>query len=156
MTRRTKAAFTWIVGLLRKNKIPFQIFGGFAANIYGSNRALVDIDIEIPESRFSDIIPEIKRYIIEGPERYKDENFDVFYLSLIYKGQEIDICGIETQRLFNQKTGKWFKRNIDLTRANRKKVFSLFVPVIPRKDLISYKKKLGRDMDVQDVQALSG
>lgn len=45
MTKNTKEALKWMVSILRKYKIPFQISGGLAAKIYGSDRKLADIDI---------------------------------------------------------------------------------------------------------------
>ena len=75
--RDTEAAFKWIVGLLQKYSIPFQISGGFAAKLYGSNRELADIDIGIPDSRFEDIYEEIKPYLIYGPEHYLDDEWDL-------------------------------------------------------------------------------
>jgi hypothetical protein len=153
--RKTKEAFTWIVGLLREHKIPFQISGGFAANIYGSNRPLADIDIEIPDEKIFEIQKRIKKFIIYGPKRYKDDEFDLLLMTLKYKGQEIDICGINSQKLFNKKTMKWNPERIDLSKATKKKVYNLIVPIISLKDLITYKKKISRDVDIQDVKALS-
>lgn len=153
--RKTKEAFTWIVGLLREHKIPFHISGGFAANIYGSNRPLADVDIEIPDEKIFEIQNDVKKFIIYGPKRYKDKEFDLLLLTLKYKGQEIDICGINSQKLFNKKTNKWNTERIDLSKATKKKVHNLIVPIIPLKDLISYKKKISRDVDIQDVKALS-
>jgi len=72
MKNKSKKAFKWIITVLRKNKIPFRITGGFAAKIYGSQRELADIDIEIPDSYFDKILPEVKKYIIFGPAKYKD------------------------------------------------------------------------------------
>jgi hypothetical protein len=110
--RKTKEAFTWIVGLLRKHKIPFHISGGFAANIYGSNRPLVDI--EIPDKKIFEIQNDVKKFIIYGPKRYKDKEFDLLRMTLKYKGQEIDICGINSQKLFDKKANKWNTERIYL------------------------------------------
>jgi hypothetical protein len=62
--RQTKEALHWIVGILRKHKIPFQITGGFAANIYGSTRLLADIDIDLPDKDIFDILPKVQKYVI--------------------------------------------------------------------------------------------
>jgi len=155
MSKKTKEAFTWIIGILRQHRIPFHISGGFAANIYGSKRPLADIDIEVPDNKISIIKDDVKGFIIYGPKRYKDERFDLLLMTLRYKGQEIDICGIDSQKLFNKKTGKWEKESIDLSKATRKKAYGHLVPIIPLKNLIRYKKKIARDVDRKDVNALS-
>ena len=155
MTRKTEEAFTWIVQVLRDHKIPFQISGGFAANIYGSSRPLADIDIEIPDEKVYCIQEVVKRFIIYGPTRYKDKEFDLLLMTLKYKGQEIDICGVTSQKVFDKKTKKWSSERVDFSKVKRKKAFNLLVPVIPLKRLISYKKKILRDVDIQDIQALS-
>lgn len=49
---KVKEALSWITNLLQKYNIPFQIAGGLAAQAYGSNRKLHDIDIDIPEIDF--------------------------------------------------------------------------------------------------------
>lgn len=132
-----------------------MISGGFAANIYGSNRRLADIDIEIPDKKIYEIQRDVNKFIIFGPKRYKDREFDLLLMTLKFKAQEIDICGINSQRLFNKKTKKWDTKRIDLSKATKKKTYNLIVPVMPLKDLISYKKKISRDVDIQDIMALS-
>jgi|SRR3989344_781675 len=117
--RKTKEAFTWIIGLLKEHKIPFQITGGFAANIYGSNRVLADIDIGIPDEKIFEIQNIVKKFIIYGPKRYKDNVFDLLLMTLKYKGQEIDIYGINSERLFNKKTNKWNNARINLSKTTK-------------------------------------
>lgn len=155
MVRKTKEAFTWIINILRKNKIPFQIVGGFAANIYGSKRPLADIDIEIPDKQVLKIKNSVKKYIIYGPKQYKDKEFDLLLMTLKYKGQEIELCGIDSEKLFNKKRGKWEKESINLSKAIRKKVYNHIVPIIPINMLINYKKKIARVVDIKDINALS-
>lgn len=57
-------ALRWIVDVLRKHDIPFQITGGFAAHIYGATRPIADIDLDIPEGALEKILPEIQKYAI--------------------------------------------------------------------------------------------
>lgn len=153
--KNVKDAFLWILGILRKYKIPFQITGGFAANIYGSDRPLADIDIDIPDGKIFEIQNDVKEFIIYGPKRYKDEEFDLLLMTLDYRGQEIDICGLDSQKLFNKKTRQWEFEKIDLSRAKKKKVYNKLVSVIELKELICYKKKIAREVDIYDVKLLT-
>ena len=61
--KNTQAAFHWIVNILKTHNIPFHVAGGLAAKSYGAQRELADIDLDIPEDRFEDIIPEVQKYI---------------------------------------------------------------------------------------------
>jgi len=149
-----KKAFVWIVSLLRQQKITFRISGGLAANIYGSKRPLADIDIEVYDEDVFKLREAVAKFVIYEPGRYKDNEFDLLLMTLKYKGQEIDICGVESQKLFNKKEKEWEPESSDLRQVTRKKVFGLIVPVIPLKALICYKQKIARDVDIQDVCVL--
>src|SRR3989344_318130 len=105
--KNTEEALKWIVNILRKHKIPFEIRGGFAAKIYGSTRELADIDVQIKNTKIESIILDIKNYVIFGPKRYKDRNWDLLLLTLRYKGQVIDISGLGSIKIFNKINKKW-------------------------------------------------
>src|SRR3989344_3149994 len=141
--RKTKEAFKWIINILKKHKIPYRISGGLAARIYGSKRPLRDIDIEIQDSDFKDIIPDIKKYIKEGPKNFKDKVMKTYGLVLFYKGQQIEFSGTETEELFDAKRRKWIKSKIDISKITKKKVYGGIVKVIRKKDLLVYKKMIG-------------
>ena len=155
MVKNTTQALKWIITILRKHKIKFYISGGFAAKAYGSNRELADIDIEVHDASVFVIQKEVSKYIIYGPKRYIDKEFDLLLMTLKYRGQEIDICGIDSQKLYDKKLKKWYLDDIDLSKAVKKKVYGLRVPLMPLDKLIAYKKKISREVDIYDVNALT-
>ncbi|MDB5238571.1 MAG: MazG-related protein [Candidatus Kaiserbacteria bacterium] len=152
--KNTEAAFHWIIGILQKHAIPFQITGGFAARVYGATRELADIDFDIPEEGIEAIIPDVKPYIIYGPTQYKDAHWDLLLLTLSYEGQEIDMSGAYKGKQFDQTTGSWVAAPADLSSPHMQEVYGVTVPVIPKERLISYKKRLGREVDREDVRSL--
>jgi hypothetical protein len=152
--KNTEEAFKWIVGLLQKHSILFQISGGFAARLYGSTRELADIDIGIPDNKFNELLSDIKKYIIFGPARYVDEEWDLKLVTLKYKGQDIDIAGRDTIKIFDKLNKVWIPGHRDLTINEDKEVYGITVPVIPKESLITYKKKIMREVDIIDIKAL--
>lgn len=148
--RRTKDAFTWIIGILRKRKITFQVTGGLAAEIYGSSRKLADIDIDIPESKFPDLLSSVKPYIRFGPKRYKDKHWNLKLLTLKYKNQLIDI-GSSHQKIRDFDKNKWVQINTHFHTSKLMHIFGLRVPVITEGELIDYKKTLSRRVDKYDI-----
>jgi hypothetical protein len=154
--RNTEAAFRWIVGILQNHNIPFQIGGGFAAQLYGATRELADIDFDIPESRFAELLPEVKQYIKFGPEQYRDDNWDLLLLTLSYEGQDIDICGAYEAKVFDQAQGQWMDIKDDFSTANKLTVYEIDVPIMNKGELIEYKTMLGREVDKIDVAQMTG
>lgn len=152
--RNTKGAFKWIVELLHEHSIPFQISGGFAARLYGSTRELADTDIGIPDDRFEELLPEVKKYIIYGPEHYLDDEWDLKLMTLKYENQKIDIAGRDEIKIFDKTNKVWVPAHRDLTVSEGREVYGIMVPVIPKEALIAYKKKIMREVDILDVQAL--
>ena len=152
--KNTAAAFKWIITLLWKHKIPFQITGGLAARAYGATRPLNDIDIDIPEDRFAELVPDVKEYITFGPARQIDERWDVFALVLEYEGQEIDITGANTVRVCDARTQEWVDLLANFSIAEMRELFGMRVPVINREELIAYKMMLEGKHQQEDIDAL--
>lgn len=153
--RDTKSAFVWIINILQKNEIPFQVKGGFASQLYGVKRELADIDISIPENRFDELLPDIKDFIKYGPEQYLDEEWDIKLITLKYKGQNIDIAGAFEKKNFDKKNNKWVNTPSNFDTSVQMDVYGLKVPVISKEDLLAYKKLILRDVDIFDIEALS-
>jgi hypothetical protein len=152
MKRETKRAFDWIVKILRKHKVPFEITGGLAAKVYGSRRKLADIDIEVPNSGFEDILPYIQKQLVSGPKRYTRKPFNLLLMTLKYDNQLIDISGADDEKVYDKKHRHWLKEKIDFTKATLKKLFAHIVPVVSRKELIKYKSETSRKVDKKDLK----
>lgn len=150
----TKAALIWIVNILNKHKVPFQIGGGFAALLYGSNRIIADIDIAIPEDKFEVILSDLKQYLIYGPTQYKDKEWDLLLMTLIYKGQEIDIAGALNKKYFDKQQQKWISFPTDFASSQMLDTYGIKIPVMAKEKLIAYKSMLGRDVDIIDIKNL--
>ncbi len=152
--KSTKEAFHWIIGILRRHDIPFQISGGLAAKSYGSPRPLKDFDIDVPDERLKEIVPLVKKYIVREPTRVRDKKWNIFFMRLEYKGQQIDIGGGYSIKIFNDRTGKWVPVTTDFSHYEEREIFGIKVPVIPREKLLRYKRLLTREHQKIDVQAL--
>jgi hypothetical protein len=150
-----KAALQWIVAILNRHQVPFQITGGLAANAYGSNRELVDIDIDIPEEAFSCIVPEVREYLLFGPARYHNESWDMQLMTLLYRGLEIDLSGAHRTKIFDETKKEWVNLRADFSTAEVKELFGMPLPVVCRNDLADYKRKLNRAVDITDVAAIN-
>ena len=56
--------------------------------------------------------------------------------------------------MFDRRKRKWVKSKTNLSNVSRKKVFGSIVKVIKKKDLIGYKNKLRRKVDLEDIRQL--
>jgi hypothetical protein len=140
----------WITGILNEHQIPYQITGGLAAHSYGATRPINDIDIDIPEDRFAEILDEVKPFIIYGPARYRNKVWDLDLMTLNYEGQEIDIGGAYDVKIMDEKTGEWHKYTADLGAGNLLDVSGVKAKVAPKEDLIRYKSWLAMPGDHQE------
>ena len=154
MKRNTRQAFHWIINILRKLKIPFQICGGLDARVFGSKRELADIDLIIDGRKLNLLIPEVRNYIKFGPKHYKDKSWDLTLMTLEYQGQDIDISP-KRVKIFDKIKNKWIVDTENFTNSVKKKIYGLVVPVDNKRNLIAEKKKLMRRVDVVDIKAIS-
>lgn len=152
--KQTKTALIWIINILQRHDIPFQITGGLAARAYGAVRELADIDIDIPEDKFELIIKEVEPYIVCGPDYFKDDCWNIYLLSLRYKDQDIDLGGAYHTSIYDQKNKTWIKLVTDFSAIEYKEIMGVKLPVIAREELIAYKKILARPVDLLDIQQM--
>ena len=147
-------AFKWIVGILKKHHVKYQLSGGLAAYLYGSKRPINDIDFDMAEDDFDLIYNDIKDFIVFGPAQYKDKFWDIKLLTLNYNGQHIDIGGAYSNKIFDNKTKKWVSSPENLSNVKMFDFYGITVPVVDVNRLIEYKTMLFRDCDKKDVEAI--
>lgn len=155
MKKDTENALKWIVNILQKHDIPFQIGGGFAARIYGVERELADIDIAIPTDKLNELLLEVKDYITYDLRHYLDEKWDCIGMTIKYEGQEIDFVGSQGKKIFDGINNKWIKFENDFSDSVYKEIYGLSIPLMPKKRLIEYKSILKRDVDLLDLEGLN-
>ncbi|HPT30086.1 MAG TPA: hypothetical protein PK526_04045 [bacterium] len=155
LNEKVTSGLRWIVAIFDKNKIPYKIGGGFAAKIYGSPREVNDIDISLSGKYFSIIVPEVSDYITAGPKHYLNEKWDCNTLSVNYQGQDIDMTDVDTLKMTDLKMTKWMN-----VKENRlfdgiiTDINGIAVSIMDPRDLISYKKELGGEHQLIDIDAI--
>lgn len=153
ISQKTTEALRWIVEILVRCKIDYQISGGLAGKIFGSQRKLNDIDIDIPDKYLNEILPEISKYVVYGPERYLDGKWDLELITLNYQGQEIDISGADTLLISNKKRTRWIPLQTDFSKCLNLTLNGVDIKVINPRDLIEYKKELDGEHQLEDIRA---
>ncbi len=151
---KAKAALIWIVEILNKHGIPYQVEGGLAANCYGSTRELADIDIFIPSFGFDKISKDVEGYVDFGPALHTGTHWRLVYQVLDYRGQRIEICDAGKARYLDTANNTWIKRDIDFTEAETIEIFDISTRVIPKNDLIEYKSRVNREVDIIDIEQM--
>ena len=150
----TNNAFKWIIQLLELNDIPYLICGGLAANAYGSKRLLNDIDIFVPNTNYFDVVTLGDEYISYGPERYRDQHWDVEYVQFTYEGQKIEVGSSDEVKIFNSNSNSWVALELNFDSFSTISLLGRKVKVMNKSELVSYKSKLAREVDLIDVNEI--
>ena len=151
-----RQALGWIVEVLRRTDVPFQVVGGLAARAYGAKRPLADLDFYVPTSRLEDVADVTAAYVSRLPSHYQDACWDLTFMKLDYDGRAIELGGADGAQYFDRQAGLWREAGIRFDFSVERTIFGIRVPVMPRDQLIAYKQRLDRDVDRQDVAEMLG
>ncbi|HLI06454.1 MAG TPA: hypothetical protein VKV40_07795 [Ktedonobacteraceae bacterium] len=150
------AALHWIVSLLNRHNIPYQIVGGLAAKAYGSTRPLVDIDIYAPMEQLRPALDEMRPYIVREPLPHHSESWKLIYMALEYHDIYIEIGNTSTNpRFYNRRDGCWEAQTINFANSTIMTLYDTQVAVMPRDELLAYKAMLQREVDYQDINEIN-
>lgn len=153
--KQFQRALKWITGILNRLDIPFQVTGGLAARLHGATRGIHDIDIYVQGKSMAKLKEELQAYIEFGPTHYTDRHWDLVFMSINYSGQKIEFTDADRVHYFDSKNRRWVRKTIDFDQSVTREFHGIEVPVMPRKQLIEYKRRLNRQVDRQDLREIS-
>ena len=154
LSANQRGALKKVVQVFIENKIQFQISGGLAAIIYGAERPLYDIDVEVYKKDIQKVRDIFQKNISKDFYHLQDENFDLWLLTLDINGVPVDISQADECYLGDGK-GKKIRTDADLSKAQFINFDNLEIPVANKMELISYKKILARNTDIMDIKQIS-
>jgi len=151
-----RTALEWIVGEAERQHLPCQVVGGLACMAHGGTRPLHDIDLYAPFSslQWPCFLESISNNVVWGPRSVVDGPRDLTYLKIAFRCQRVEIGGSANLRIRDCKTGEWVDQTIDFGSSVSLPVFGREIKVMPRDQLIAYKRTVGRDVDLQDIEQL--
>lgn len=153
---KTGRALSWITSLLRECGVPFQAVGGLAAQAYGARRPLVDIDLYAPFDQAAEAIERMQPFIVRAPGPHRSESWDLVYLAMFYEDVEIEIGDSSTDpKFYNVIDQRWAPQIIDFEASEMRTVYGVEIPVMPKDELIRYKRMLDREVDHMDIREIS-
>ena len=149
-------ALNWIVSLLNRHHIPYQIVGGLAAKAYGATRPLVDIDLYVPLGQAQAALEEMRPYILRKPLPHLSAFWDLVYMALDYHGMYMEIGDTTANpRFYNHRDQRWEDQVIDFGSSQVMMLYSVEAAVMPKSELLRYKAMLDRDVDHQDIAEIA-
>lgn len=164
-TKHAVDALNFIIPILQKYQFQWVITGGFASLVYGVDRQLTDIDIDINTSRnmpaFKNFLKdkEVAPYITRELNHFVDQNYDNYNLEITYQGQVIDICPMAELKIFNQSSKKYepfdFYKN-GFPKVEFVNFHGLGLPLLAKELIIKNKEMLvwQRESDHRDIAGL--
>ena len=150
-----KVALKWLKDLLEAEGVEYQIVGGLAATIHGGSREIADIDLYIRNSDANKVLARVSKFISKPLTHYTEYGWDLEYFQLVYQNQKIEIGLSQNTKIQSALDGSWHELKIYFSESVVKLYQGIELPVIPVHRLVEYKRILGREVDLIDIQELT-
>jgi len=155
MSDKVKVALKWLKDLLEAEGVEYQIVGGLAATIHGGIREIADIDLYIRNSDANKVLARVSQFISKPLAHYTEYGWDLEYFQLVYQNQKIEIGLSQSTKIQSALDGSWHKLEIHFSESVVKLYQGIELLVIPVHRLVEYKRILGREVDLIDIQELT-
>ncbi|MCJ2376387.1 MazG-related protein [Vibrio sp. ZSDZ34] len=155
MRNKVKIALEWLTEILDSQQVQYQIVGGLAATIHGGSRPVADIDLYIHQADADKLLKQVGPCVSKPLKHYVEGAWDLHYVQLIYQSQKIEIGLFPGTKIRSSHDGSWHELRIDFSSSTLKRFYDIELSVMPLDELISYKRILGREVDLIDIAQLS-
>lgn len=153
--QKLPVALAWLVNLPDRYAVPYQIVGGLAAHAYGATRPVVDVDLYMPFDQAQPFLAEIQPFIVRQPLPHRSESWDLVYLALEYVDVYIEIGDSSTHpRFYNRIDSRWEDQRLEYDSSVTETLFGVALKVMPRDELVRYKRMLDREVDYADLEEM--
>jgi hypothetical protein len=142
-----------LVHLLESHSITYQVTGGLAGNIHGSEWPLQDIDIDVAAVDMSRLAELLAPHVTEPLGPYVDAEFDVHLVQLEISGVSIEVS--QAEEGYGITAAGRQPMPTDLRRRSKTNLWGLELYVQPLEDIILYKSLIGRSADLKELQILA-
>ncbi|WP_087026402.1 MazG-related protein [Thaumasiovibrio subtropicus] len=155
MSDKVKVALKWLKDLSEAEGVDYQIVGGLAATIHGGSREIADIDLYIRNSDANKVLARVSQFISKPLTHYTEYGWDLEYFQLVYQNQKIEIGLSQNTKIQSALDGSWYELEIYFSESVVKLYQGIELLVIPVHRLVEYKRILGREVDLIDIQELT-
>lgn len=150
-----------VIPLLEAHNFRWVITGGFACYVYGVDREITDIDIDIDTSKdnadFQSFMKELEPYITQPLMNYIDQNYNNYNFEATLDNVVVDICPMSQLKVFNKEINAY-----ELCYKNGFPPYELTpfcgisLPLLSKTEIIKDKEKLvwQRESDLRDIEGL--
>lgn len=165
--RKARNSLNYILPILKKYNFKWCISGGFACFLYGVDRPIhaIDIDIEIDkdDNKFKAFVEEVKPYTTLQFQLWIDKRYDNWVMDVVPKnGVLLSICPTSHLKLFCIKTKKYelfypngIPKSVHISFEGFELPTSPKELVLRMKEALSYKKANDR-VDIRGMKKLLG
>jgi hypothetical protein len=158
--RIAKEVVEYVSRFLKKHGLSWLISGGFACYVYGVDRPITDIDIDIlagkDDKKFKAFLNDLKDDISSQLQHFRNEHYDNYCFEITYKGQVVDFCTSKDLKVFDPKIGRFelFYEN-SFPKPEVHLFEGLKIPLLPKALIIQNKEMILRDeFDKRDIDGL--
>lgn len=149
-------ALRWIGEVFVRTGAQYQVVGGLAARAYGATRPLVDLDFYVSARDLPRVLESVGDSCVWGPEHLTDENWDLTFAKLEKHGVQIELADAEGARFYSSSAGRWLDQDIVFHDSRKRVILGVEIEVMPKDQLVEYKRALDRPVDRLDLSEIEG
>ncbi len=125
----------WICGVLRKEKIPFQVVGDIAILLEGASPLVSTVELLISAKSLPRLIRTVQGRITEYPWRRRNERWDLVMMVLNNDDVVVSIGIIDGARVRVGTSSEWVDAVIDLEASRVVTLRGVEIPIASRSEL---------------------